>query len=176
MQSLTQIITAGEAALIARVMLYAERIGYTKYTPLDPEVWKIAIHGLSAGLTAALQVSAEIPELSPDPEFINDRITAFGVEQARKHRSRGVTLEMFLGLMKYFRQSYHDLIDDSTLASDSRTWAHTYVERYFDKIELGFISEWERAANKLNLQQEQLLVGAKFRTFGSEQQTSAGDY
>ncbi|MBP1728514.1 MAG: sensor signal transduction histidine kinase [Deltaproteobacteria bacterium] len=158
MQSLTQIITEGEAALVERVMLYADRMGYAKYTPLDPEIWKIAIHGLSAGLTAALQVSAEIPELSPDPEFIIDRITAFGVEQARKHRSRGVSLEMFLGLMKYFRQSYLDLLDDSTLASGSRTWAHTYVERYFDRIELGFISEWERAANKLKLQQEQLLL------------------
>jgi len=158
MQTLTQIITEGESLLIERVMMYADRIGYTKYTPDDPEVWKVSIKGLSAGLTAALNQSAEIPELSPDAAFINDRITAFGVEQARKHTSRGVTLEMFLGLMKYFLQSYHDLINDSSLASASRRWAHTYVERYFDRIELGFIAEWERAATKHSLLQEQLLL------------------
>lgn len=158
MPSLTQLITEGESLLINRVMLYAEQIGYTKYTPESPAVWNAAIKGLSAGLIAALNLSAEIPELFPDPESLNDGITAFGVEQAKKHCSRGVKLEMFLGLMKYFQQSYHDLIDSVSLDSDAHRWSHIYVERYFDRIELGFISEWERAANKLNLQQEQLLL------------------
>lgn len=157
MQLLKQIILEGEHTLINRVTMYAAKLGYTKYTPQSPEVWKTSIQGLSAGLIAALNQSAEICELSPHPEFINDPITAFGVEQARRHHSRGVTLEMFLGLLKYFRQSYHDLIDGSTLATESLSWAHAYVARYFDRIELGFISEWERAATALNLQQEQLL-------------------
>lgn len=138
--------------------MYAEQLGYTQYTPDDPEVWRISISGLSAGLVSALKLSAEIPELSPDVKLINDPITTFGVEQARKHRSRGVTLEMFLGLMKYFRQSYQDLIGNSDLASAAGRWAHAYVARYFDRIELGFISEWERAATVLNVQQEKLLV------------------
>jgi len=138
--------------------MYVDRLGYAKYTPDDPEVWKVSIKGLSAGLTDAVNASTEIPELSPDLEFINDRITAFGVEQAKKHLSRGVTLEMFLGLLKYFRQSYHDLLDGSSLAADCRQWGHTYVERYFDRIEIGFIAEWEHATNRHNLQQEQLLL------------------
>jgi signal transduction histidine kinase len=158
MPSLTQIIMAGEHRLIERVMMYAEKMGYTKYTPDNPDVWKISMAGLSAGLIAAINESAAIPELSPETDSLDNHITLFGIEQARKHRVRGVTVEMFLGLMKYFRQSYHDLIYDSTLGPDSCRWAHTYIGRYFDRIEIGFISEWERVATELNLQQEELLL------------------
>lgn len=158
MKTLSEIIVAGEAYLVARVMQYAERLGYARYTPSQPEVWKSSIRGLSAGLESALSASTEIPELSPELELDNDRITAFGVEQARKHRSRGVTLEMFLGLMKYFRQSYHDLIDTAALAAPARHRSHTYTDRYFDRIELGFIAEWERTAAERSRQQEQQLL------------------
>lgn len=158
MTSLAQIIAEGEPLLVKRVVMYAEQIGYIQYTPTSPDVWTKSIQGLSAGLISALSESADIPELSPSSESSNDRITSFGVEQARAHRNRGITLEMFLGLMKYFRQSYYDLIDGSSLDSSLCRWAHIYVERYFDRIELGFISEWERAALELKRQQEELLI------------------
>ncbi|NJD89981.1 MAG: GAF domain-containing protein [Geobacter sp.] len=158
MLTLSQIIAEGESLLVKRIVMYAEQIGYINFTPASPDVWIKSIQGLSAGLINALSESADIPELAPSCESVNDRITAFGVEQARAHRNRGITLEMFLGLMKYFRQSYHDLIDGSTLDSSLCRWAHIYVERYFDRIELGFISEWERAALELKKQHEELLL------------------
>ncbi len=158
MTNLVKIIIDGETALISKVMKYADETGYSKVTPADLSVWKISIQGLSGGLVSALESSSEIPELSLDLDVTNDRITAFGIEQARRHRSRGVTLEMFLGLMKYFRQSYHDLLHSSSLLPEFQRWAHTYVERYFDRIELGFISEWERSANELNSHHEKLLI------------------
>jgi len=65
---------------------------------------------------------------------------------------------MFLGLMKYFRLSYHDIIDDYSFLRPDARWAHNFVERYFDKIELGFISEWERSADELNACHEKLLL------------------
>ena len=158
MTTFLQLIAEGEPLLIKRIMLYAEQIGYIDYTPASPDVWTKSIQGLSAGLIRALAESADIPELSPSSQSANDSITAFGVKQARAHRQRGIALEMFLGLMKYFRQSYHDLIDGSTLDSSLCRWAHAYVERYFDRIELGFISEWERAALELKKQHEELLL------------------
>ena len=44
-------------------------------------------------------------------------MAAFGILEARRHRSRGVTLIMFLGLMKYYRQSYIDLIMQADMAA-----------------------------------------------------------
>jgi signal transduction histidine kinase len=158
MTNLAQIINEGESALISKIRKYADKTGYSRFTPSDPTVWKISINGFSSGLISALKASSEIPELSFGLEFMQDSITAFGVEQAKKHRQRGVSLEMFLGLMKYFRQSYHDLLDGSTLVPKSLRWAHNYVERYFDRIELGFVSEWERSAKELNSRHEKLLL------------------
>lgn len=158
MNGLAELLRYCEAALVSRIINYAETTGYSRYTPADEEVWRVAVRGLSEGLASALKSSVAVPELSPDIDFINDRITAFGVNQAKKHRSRGVTLVMFLGLMKYFRQSYQDIIVDHAAPDLDARWAHTFVERYFDKIELGFISEWERSAEELKSHHEKLLL------------------
>lgn len=158
MPSLVDFIVSGENLLVEKVLLYADKSGYSRYTPSDKDSWRKAVNGLSKGLTKALSKSHEIPELSPELDFANDSITAFGVEQARKHRSRGVTLEMFLGLMKYFRQSYQDYLAHSDMGQDKMSWARTFVDRYFDRIELGFMAEWERTADELNARHEQLLI------------------
>jgi signal transduction histidine kinase len=158
MNSLADLIRLGEAALVSSVISYADRTGYSKHTPPDENVWILSVRGFSEGILTALSGPPELPELSPDSDLTHDRITAFGVSQARKHRSRGVTLEMFLGLMKYFRQSYHDLIDGHISHGPEARWAHTFIERYFDKIALGFISEWERSADELKSRHEKLLL------------------
>ena len=54
-----------------------------------------------------------VPELSPEEDYANDPATQFGVIEAQRHRGRGVNLSMFLGLMKYYRQSYVDLLTES---------------------------------------------------------------
>lgn len=158
MPNLAELIAGSDAFLVDRVVSYAHRMGYSRYTPADPAVWKISVAGLSAGLVSALNKSTEPSELLADLDFAADSITSFGIEAARKHRARGVSLQMFLGLMKYFRQSYHDLVDDAGWSGTYCHWAHRYLERYFDKVELGFIAEWERSAAAFNLRQEELLM------------------
>jgi len=158
MSFLADLISAGEEALIGKVVSYAERMGYALYTPDDPAAWRNAIQGLSRGLVNSLRGDAGIPELSSELDYVHDTITAFGIEQARNHRSRGISLEMFLGLMKYFRQSYHDLIVESRIEGARISWSHTYLDRYFDRIELGFIAEWERGADELGRRHEALLL------------------
>lgn len=158
MSYLADLISVGEEVLIDKVLRYAERMGYARYTPDDPVAWRKAVQGLSRGLVASLSGTGGIPEISSELDYVHDTITAFGVEQARTHRARGVSLEMFLGLMKYFRQSFHDLIVDSCNDESLIRWAHTYIDRYFDRIELGFIAEWGRSADELNRRHEALLL------------------
>ena len=158
MSFLADLIFAGEEALVGNVLRYAEQRGYARYTPDDPVAWRKAIQGLSRGIVTSLRSPSGIPELSSELDYVHDTITAFGIEQALKHRSRGVSLEMFLGLMKYFRQSYHDLIIESCIGESRTSWSHTYIDRYFDRIELGFIAEWERGADELGRKHEALLL------------------
>ena len=93
-----------ELWLMRRVRDYALERDYTRYTSTLEEAWRISIVGLSNSISAALAISDEPWELGPDDDFVNDPIASFGIQEARTHRSRGVTLAMFLGLMKYYRQ------------------------------------------------------------------------
>lgn len=167
MIGLAECIKHSEAALVSRILSYAEKTGYAKHTPSDEYVWKQSVRGFSEGILSALSSAPEIPELSADINLPHDKMTAFGVFQARQHRSRGVPLEMFLGLMKYFRQSYHDIIDDQAVPLPDVRWAHTFVERYFDKIEIGFIAEWERSAAELKSHHEKLLLDRNVELSGA---------
>jgi signal transduction histidine kinase len=158
MSFLAELISGSEDALLRSVLSYSERLGYSRYTPSDETAWRTAIRGLSRGMVTALEASVDIPEISPDLDYLNDTITAFGIEQARRHRDRGISLEMFLGLMKYFCQSYHDLVEGAGLGAAQNVWSHVYIERYFNRIELGFIAEWERGADEINRRNEELLL------------------
>jgi hypothetical protein len=43
----------------------------------------------------------EPPELGPDDDLTIDPIASFGIMEAQRHRSRGVTLSVFLGLAHF---------------------------------------------------------------------------
>ncbi|MBI5558116.1 MAG: PAS domain-containing protein [Deltaproteobacteria bacterium] len=145
-----------ELWLMRRVRDYALERGYTRYTSTLEEAWRISIAGLTDSITAALAISEEPWELGPDDSFVSGPMAAFGVLEAQKHRSRGVTLEMFMGLMKYYRQAYLDLArmpapqpwpeqrrDEGESNWDKELLAR-FIERVFDRIEIAFCAEWSR--------------------------------
>ncbi|MDP3428338.1 MAG: PAS domain S-box protein, partial [Humidesulfovibrio sp.] len=105
------------------------------------EAWRLSISGLSGALLHALPGALEAMELGPDDTFSGDAASAFAVQEAHLHRTRGISLAMFLGLLKYYRQSYLDLTDEADLA-DARAQARRFVERFFDRVEVGIASEW----------------------------------
>lgn len=138
-----------ELWLMRRVRDYAMERDYTRYTSTLEEAWRVSIVGLTDSIAAAMDISEEPWELGPDDNFISDPVAAFGVFEAQKHRSRGITLEMFMGLMKYYRQAYLDLIDISfPIVQDEdctdRDRFARFVERVFDRIEIAFCAEWSR--------------------------------
>ncbi len=140
-----------ESWLMRRVRDYALERDYTRYTSTLEEAWRVSITGLTDSITAALAISDEPWELGPDDDFVNDPLAAFGVLEAQRHRSRGVTLAMFLGLMKYYRQAYLDLVKKSFPSpgedgsgEDGERFAR-FVDRVFDRIEIAFCTEWSRS-------------------------------
>ena len=137
-EALAQLITASEQRLMSTILGYAKRQGYTRYTSTLEEAWRLSISGLSASLVEALGRSEEVPELFPDMGLEEDPITAFGVLEARRHRERGVPLAMFLGLFKYYRQCYLDLVAQAGLEEPSRS----YIGRCFDRMEIALVSSW----------------------------------
>lgn len=148
MHPLAELLNKNEMWLMRRIRDYAVERDYSRYTSTLEEAWRISIAGLTDSITSALAISAEPWELGPDDTFVADPIAAFGVLEAQRHRSRGVTLEMFMGLMKYYRQTYLDLVRTSypslNKSNGDGALYIRFIERVFDRIEIAFSAEWSR--------------------------------
>ncbi|MEQ8188019.1 MAG: ATP-binding protein, partial [Candidatus Eremiobacterota bacterium] len=156
MEKLINILTENENWLIERVIHYAREHGYSKYTSTLAEAWRISINGLSQAILDALKVYSEPPELNPDDDYLKDPVTSFGIIEAQKHRSRGVTIGMFLGLLKYYRQSYVDLIIESDFDEKEKKKYRLFIDRVFDRIEIGFSTEWTGLSGAEELEELQV--------------------
>lgn len=142
MKELIELIKTGSEFLTKRVVEYAKLHNYTKYTATLEENWQASIDGLSKTLLDALEEHGAIPELNVDEDYSSDKIGFFGVKEAQLHRSRGVTLTMFLGLMKDYRQSYMDLIRGASLDNETEFKYLVFVCKFFDRVEMAFCTEW----------------------------------
>lgn len=142
MKRLYKLIANNEDWLMHQVLSYAKKHGYVNYSSTLVEAWRISIAGLSKALLSRLKVSDEIPELTSDDDFTKDPIARFGILESQRHRARGIDFCMFLGLMKYYRQSYIDLIIKHSFNREYEEYCRLFIDRSFDRIELGFSSEW----------------------------------
>lgn len=141
MQQLIDLISRREDWLVDKTIGYAKQYGYMPFTSTLAEAWRASICGLSAPLIKALTQYDEPPQLIAG-DYVEESITAFGIDSARRHRSRGITLGLFMGLMKYYRQSYLDLIELGELPIECLPRYAEFVNRFFDRVEIGFCSEW----------------------------------
>lgn len=140
-----------ERWLVARVSRYARDHGFAGDTSTLEEAWRISIRGLSHSLVLAMRSPACDLEIECRGDYTRDPAALFGVVEARKHRERGVTLPMFLGLFKYYRRAYLDLFVEHTADAERRQFAHEFINRYFDRAELGFVGEWDAGGAETRL-------------------------
>ena len=142
MKRLVNILRSNEDWLMSRILNYAKQQGYSAYTSTLKEPWRLSISGLTASLIEGINSSDSIPEMFPEEDFSQSPITQFGIIEARQHRERGVDLGMFLGLMKYYLQSYIDLIKRQDIENDRKDKYELFITRLFDHIIIAFCVEW----------------------------------
>ncbi len=148
-------ILSNESVLMDQALAYAKRLNFVKYTSTLTEAWRKSIDGLSKDMLHIFETYNGIIELGPDNDYANHPIAAYGVRQAISHRTRGVNLSMFLGMMKYYCQSYVDLIEESDFSYEDRQSFIYIIRRYFDFVELGFITEWTGLSEEVLVNQLQ---------------------
>lgn len=146
-----------EAALIGRILDHALRNGFTAYTSTLGEAWRMSIAGLTRSLSISLEHTPEVPELRPLEDYSLDPAAAFGVREAKLHRPRGVPLSMFIALFQYYRQSYLEVLAETRWPEPEGAWAALYLTRFFDRVELGFLTEWNVCGQDSQLQDLQAL-------------------
>ncbi|WP_338669728.1 PAS domain-containing sensor histidine kinase [Pseudodesulfovibrio methanolicus] len=141
--SLGEYIRDNELWLMERILQYAKKQGYTVYTSTLVEAWRISIVGLTDAIIDALERIGEgLPEFSPHDKLSESSIAQFGIKEARLHRERGISLQMFLGLYKYYRYSFVDLARRMEASPEEILHNKHFIERTFDLIEIAFCSEW----------------------------------
>lgn len=155
LKKLKQLILRNEEELMASILNYAKIYGYAKYTSTLKEAWRLSIAGLSEALVKVIDSNDSIPKMTPETDFMKTHIAEFGITEARKHRSRGVTLGMFLSFMKYYFQSYVDLLREAELSQGEKEFFCDYIKQFFDYIEMGFTLEWTGLSDRSALEELQ---------------------
>jgi two-component system cell cycle response regulator len=155
MKQLQKLIVENEDWLMSRILQYARDHGYVRYTSTLWEAWRLSIAGLSRSILILLQDDHRDLELTSDTSFSEDPAAGFGVLEARRHRKRGISLSMFIGLMKYYRESYLDLIREQGDPAGDRSKHLKFIQRFFDRMEIGFCSEWAGLAEDEKLSELQ---------------------
>jgi len=142
MKKLAALLAVSEDRIIQIILSYALKMGYTQYTSTLEEAWRLSVRVLSQTLVTACQDKTEPLDFGPDEDFTKDPIAAFGIMEARRHRQRGVSFGMFLGLLKYYRQAYIDLVIEAGFESEDVEKCRRFIDRFYDRVELGFSVEW----------------------------------
>ncbi len=144
MRELAQLLRQSEPWLLERVQSYARERGYARHTTALRMAWELSITRLSAALRQAIPGGLSAVEMGPDDAFVATQLEAFAVDEARLHRSRGVPLGMFLGLLSYYRQGYLDMVEESALPAEEKAEALRFVARFFDRLSTGVAVEWNK--------------------------------
>jgi len=141
MKILHMLLKNNEEQLMQKILDYSHRQGYVKYTSTLKEAWRISIQGLSDAVCETIESGRDV-ELTPDENYAEDPAAAFGILEAKRHRERGISYSMFMGLFKYYRECYSDLVKEQNFPLDVKYRYILFMDRVFDRIEIGFSSTW----------------------------------
>ncbi|MBB4302933.1 PAS domain S-box-containing protein [Rhodobium orientis] len=139
---LAELVLSSEDWLLQRMYRHFREQGYAAYSSTLTEAWRTAVRGVSQTIVNALARYDAPPDLPAELDYIRDSVAQYGVDKAGAHRARGVPLVMYLGGLKYYRQTYVDLVEESGLDEAAVHVCRQFVHRVFDRIELGLCGEW----------------------------------
>lgn len=142
LHTFTQYIIDHEDWLMERILNYALKSNYTRYTSTLREAWRLSISGLSSSLIELIKQRGIDLELGPEEDYTKDIAAQYGIKEAKLHRERGIRLDMFLGLMKYYHQSYQDMIKESPFSTSDKELFSNVINRFFDRVEIAFCTTW----------------------------------
>lgn len=125
-----------------RVLEYARETGFTKYTSTLLEAWHLSVSGLSTSIIEAAGSGLDPSKILVDEALAGHPIARFGLMKAKRHQERGVSLTMFFGLLKYYRQAYVDLLELNREQLADYQGSLLFFTRLFDIIEAGIVIGW----------------------------------
>ncbi len=141
--ALCKLIIDRRDQLVDRAIEVAKEHGYTRYTTTIRAAWIEAVDSLSEAVCAfvmAPQDAGHKPEAEVD--YLRDPRFATMRAVARRHRSLGVTLQLYTGLFKHFRDIFLDLVDELPAPKSNIRAARKTMLGFFDAAELSVFADW----------------------------------
>ena len=129
-----------EIWLMERILWYATEHNYTQYTSTLTEAWRASIEGITYSLEKYANEENVTSINSNFDKSTRDPSTEFGKIEAIRHRDRGISISLFMGLFKYYRKTYEDFIRESFYEDEAVHLSD--INTFFDKVEIAFIDEW----------------------------------
>jgi diguanylate cyclase len=135
--------------LMERILGYATEHGYARHTSTLLEAWRHSIAGLTEALATGLSSTGEdLANITVDTDWSDDPVTRFSIEESRKHRERGISLGMFLGMFIYYRQTYQDCMREFLPPGAERDRLEHLVVRLFDRMGAAFCVQWAQSKDE----------------------------
>ncbi|PKM77334.1 MAG: hypothetical protein CVU90_07735 [Firmicutes bacterium HGW-Firmicutes-15] len=137
-----ELISSQEEWLMKRIFHYAFERNYAEGTATIEEAWRNCVFGLSRAILESVDTIYPDYEFGPDHDFRSDPLCSFIVDTAKRHRERGVSLQMFHGLMIYYREAWLDLVRNAEFKIDYKNECLKIVARMFDRFIIALCTEW----------------------------------
>ena len=140
---LSRLISKNENWLMRRILEYAKRFHYSQYTSTLEEAWRISIQGLSQELLAALERGSDASRTRSRPGLrcrSHGRFRHSGSAApplARHHPGHVPGADEVLPA----NLSRPDQGKPFMAAAAKKRYL-LFIERFFDRVEIGFCSEW----------------------------------
>lgn len=142
MKVLINLIENHEEWLTERICHYVGVHGYLKHTSLSKEEWRHSMSFLSTAVLTCLNGRNRIRESGPEDDYLEGPLAQFAALEAKRHQQWGGALGLFLCLLKFYRQSYLDLIHQAYLTPSEKNHGSFLINRLFDRLEIAGWVTW----------------------------------
>ncbi len=153
-RALTAFLESRLDPLVDHSIEIAKLNGYAPFTTTIRAAWVEAIHSVTESLGNYLQtelLTAPGPQAAlnykADPRFARMRLIA------RQHRSLGITMPMYVGLFKHFRNLYVAELDGFPGTVPAALAGR--VRDFFDETELSISADWYNSDDNARLREMQ---------------------
>ena len=154
LERLPRLLMDRREQLVDAAIEAAKTHGYAPFTTTIRAAWIEAVDTLTESILHYLDTGAD-PSLAPraDVDYGSDPNFTVMRQVALRHRSLGITLQMYIGLFKHFRSIYIELLSELGPAGDA-AGSEAAAERlmaFFDTCEMSIMASWSGAAEDKRL-------------------------
>jgi signal transduction histidine kinase/CheY-like chemotaxis protein len=156
MSALKQLIASHEEWLLKRLFHYAIERNYAEGSAALEEAWRNCVKGLSSAILEGIDTKYPDFEFGPEHNFREDPLCRFIVDTAKRHRERGVSLEMFHGLMVYYKEAWIDLVKYAQFEKEYEDECLHIITRMFDRFIIALCAEWAETGQGKQIEELQI--------------------